>query len=517
MKKLLAVMLLWAVACYAQEQRPPDQPGAPAKQAATTNLVEKVQAPTYSDIYCAGFVTSSLPTTNYIAGGWRSPEQSRFADRDLVYLAGGGLQDGAQYSVVRELKDPNHSEAYRGQRGMISGLGAAYAELGRVRVLRQAGNVHVGVVEFSCDSMVPGDILVPWSERPKLTLKSSAAFDRFAAPNGKLTARIVMAKDFDWIVATGQKVYLNAGSEQGVKAGDYFRAVRTYSAESRDTLDSLTHKASIAEDTQKNPASMGAYGGALKINPADYPRKSIGEMIVLNTTPKTSTAMITFALEEMRVGDVVEMEEPPPPAPAAAAPPPQGPQIACSASPASVRVGDSATVNCEAMSPDNRPVTIAYAADRGRVSGAGARATLNTQSIEPGPVTITATTTDDRNMSASATAMVSVEAPPPPPSPSKAADVMFKPNGAYVDNRAKAVLDDIALRLQRESDSRATVVGMGHLTSPAGNRVAMARAENVRTYLTRDKGIDPQRITTKTGDNGDKAEVWLVPAGAQMP
>ena len=37
-----------------------------------------------------------------------------------------------------------------------------------------------------------------------------------------------MGKDFDSVVGTGQKVYLNVGSNQGVKVGDYFRATRNY-------------------------------------------------------------------------------------------------------------------------------------------------------------------------------------------------------------------------------------------------------------------------------------------------
>ncbi len=40
-----------------------------------------------------------------------------------------------------------------------------------------------------------------------------------------------MGKDFDSVLGTGQKVYFNVGSNQGVKVGDYFRAVRSYAGD----------------------------------------------------------------------------------------------------------------------------------------------------------------------------------------------------------------------------------------------------------------------------------------------
>ena len=49
---------------------------------------------------------------------------------------------------------------------------------------------------------------------------------------------------------------------------------------------------------------------------------------------------------------------------------------------------------------------------------------------------------------------------------------MFKQNSAYVDNRAKAMLDGIALRMNQERDAKAVIVGY----SDAGERTALAMA-----------------------------------------
>jgi len=48
--------------------------------------------------------------------------------------------------------------------------------------------------------------------------------------------------------------------------------------------------------------------------------------------------------------------------------------------------------------------------------------------------------------------------------------------------------------------------------------MAMRRAQNAKDYLTKSKGIDPQRIQVKAStEPGQKVEVWTLPAGASLP
>ena len=56
---------------------------------------------------------------------------------------------------------------------------------------------------------------------------------------------------------------------------------------------------------------------------------------------------------------------------------------------------------------------------------------------------------------------MNVEVPPPPPTASKLNQIAVQEPEmpARVDNEAKAILDDVALRLQREPDAKAVVVG----------------------------------------------------------
>lgn len=507
MKRMLLVVLLTGVALAQQ----PAQPSASAPEVAATNIVTHVQAPTYSDVNCAGFITNQpVPRDKYVAAGWATPHQTKFGDRDYVYLTGGGFQEGQRYSIVRHIKDPNVMKSFSDQASLLGNSGKPFADIGRVLVIGVNGNTAITQVEFSCDGMVPGDVAVPFAAREIPPLRSATQFDRFAPPNGKLTGRIVMAKDFDTVVGTGRKVYLNVGSAQGVKIGDYFRVTRNYTDVKRDNADSLSFKVDQMEDTQKDPPMFS------KTRLGELPRRSLGEMVVLNVSPKSATGMITFALEDIIIGDGVEMEEPPPPAPPAAAAAMNPPTLSCTANPATIRVGETSTITCEGASPDNRPLQYQFASNGGSMMQRDNIGTLSSK--EPGSISVKATATDDRNLSAVALATVNVEAPPAAPTASMTNSIAFKNNSAYVDNRAKAVLDDIALRLQQDPNSTVTLIGYADPKEAGAKRLAAKRADNAAAYLSKSKGIDAARIHTKSAEEaGKKADIWMVPAGAQAP
>jgi len=189
------------------------------------------------------------------------------------------------------------------------------------------------------------------------------------------------------------------------------------------------------------------------------------------------------------------------------------PEISCSANPPTVRSGESSTINCTCTSPDNRsPLSYTWTTNAGTLSGSsGASAILDTAGLPSGPVGVGTTCTDDRGLSDATTTMVNVEAPPPVPQSSKLGECDFKTT--RVDNACKAVLDDVALRLQRDADSKAVIVGY---SGPGeGKARAAQRATNAKAYLVKEKGIDASRIELRTGMEGSKkAEFYLVPAGA---
>src|SRR5690606_6059269 len=122
------------------------------------------------------------------------------------------------------------------------------------------------------------------------------------------------------------------------------------------------------------------------------------------------------------------------------------------ANPSTVQAGQPVTITCTAQSPDNRPLNYNWTTTGGRLSPQQNQATLDTAGLQAGTVVVTTTVTDDRGLSANAKTSVTVNVPPPPPQASRLNEIQFRETRrpARVDNEAKAILDDIALRLQRE-------------------------------------------------------------------
>jgi len=276
---------------------------------------ERIQTPTPIDLACAGFVSKQLvPNSNFVAGDLYTPSDTKNSNGEVIYLAGKGYEVGQKYTVVRELHDPNRYEIFAGQHTLLKSMGQPYSELARVRIIDTRSKMAIAEVETSCDPVNPGDYVIPYVEKPAITFHPPLRFDRFVPSNGKLTGRIAMAKDFDAEIGPGDKVYMNVGSNQGVKPGDYFRAVRNYEADLHDPTDSLSFKASTSEDTQAKqavfePNFFNKTGGA-EIHVRDLPRRSVGEVVVISTTPTTSTGMVVFAMESVHLGDGVELDQP---------------------------------------------------------------------------------------------------------------------------------------------------------------------------------------------------------------
>jgi outer membrane protein OmpA-like peptidoglycan-associated protein len=94
------------------------------------------------------------------------------------------------------------------------------------------------------------------------------------------------------------------------------------------------------------------------------------------------------------------------------------PTAGCSASPATIKPGETSTVTATGVSPQNRPLTYNYSAAAGTVSSGGSTAVFNSASAPTGTTAITCSVTDDKGQTATAQASVTIVAPPPPqPSP----------------------------------------------------------------------------------------------------
>jgi outer membrane protein OmpA-like peptidoglycan-associated protein len=214
------------------------------------------------------------------------------------------------------------------------------------------------------------------------------------------------------------------------------------------------------------------------------------------------------------------------------------PTISCSASPSTVKPGDTSTITSVGVSPQNRPLTYSYSASAGTVTGSGTTATFSSTGAPTGAVELTCNATDDKGQTATANTSVTIMAPYVAPVPHTQAlcSISFSKDKARptrVDNEAKACLDEIALDLQKQPDAKAVVVGNSDAKEKAKTAkeekaalknkhvkvadTAAERAVNAKEYLVTEKGIDASRISVATGAaDGQTAEDYLVPSGASF-
>jgi hypothetical protein len=203
---------------------------------------------------------------------------------------------------------------------------------------------------------------------------------------------------------------------------------------------------------------------------------------------------------------------------------PHPPVASCSASPDTVKAGDGSTVTVTASSPDNFPLTYSWATSAGHINGTGTSATLDSTGATPGgSITATATVTDSRGLTASCTATVNVLAPPVVVNEvSEIGECKFMDDKrpARVDNSCKAILDDVAMRIQREPNGKFVVVGYAEDEETVKvTQVGAQRSVNIKYYLVNGEGgsqIDAARLDVRTsGTVKEKgAKIYFVPAGA---
>lgn len=96
-------------------------------------------------------------------------------------------------------------------------------------------------------------------------------------------------------------------------------------------------------------------------------------------------------------------------------------------------------------------------------------------------------------------------AQPPPPPPAIEEVCQFAAGSARVDNRCKATLDEVALRMKSDAERYALVIGYtdSQGSTAANQRISQRRADAVKSFLVTRHGIDPARISTEAKGSAD--------------
>jgi len=225
----------------------------------------------------------------------------------------------------------------------------------------------------------------------------------------------------------------------------------------------------------------------------------------------------------------IAVPPPPPPPPAGNRPP----TVTCEAEKSTAAPGESVGLRAKASDPDGDNLTYTWSSTAGRITGEGASVSLSTAGVTP-PATISATVrvSDGRGGTAESTCPVRIGAVERRTESITCVSGGFPFNRTRLNNVDKACLDDVASRLRQDPRSRVIIVGHADRSERTPEVVARNRAEAVRTYLVKERGIEDARISTRSSgvskplDTGSTAaararnrrvEVIFVPEGATVP
>jgi len=265
--------------------------------------------PSPGELYCSGVVTTeSIPRDTLVITGEQSNYRVSFDEGDYVYINKGasqGVKAGDEFLVIRPVVDSIKTDWTKWQTAILHKMGTVWEDEGRVKVVIAQSDVSIGQVEHACQYLQRGDIALPFSVRTAPQLKSENNFDRFAPANGKALAMVITARNFQQQTGKNDIVYVNLGTDQGVKVGDYFRIFRYEGTEHEFAFQPPRY----AFDVEGEWGPTLGFGRApSKYNWSNVPREDLGEGIVLRTGPNSATVLITFALREIYSGDYVELE-----------------------------------------------------------------------------------------------------------------------------------------------------------------------------------------------------------------
>lgn len=228
--------------------------------------------------------------------------------------------------------------------------------------------------------------------------------------------------------------------------------------------------------------------------------KALGIDDTYNLSPETIGSFLMLSFSTGKGERVSYQSTEPIPAPPANLPP----TITCRVERTSINPGESVRVMATTNDPDGDPVTVTWTTTAGALSATtGNDVTWSSQGMNDGTATIGAMVDDGYGGTARCETKVTVIPPPPPPQPviRNYSCSEFKSRSARIDNKCKAVLDDVALQLRNDARATVDIVGYGDsLGKPERiQKAAQERADNAAKFLVETHKIDASRITTRSG------------------
>jgi outer membrane protein OmpA-like peptidoglycan-associated protein len=173
------------------------------------------------------------------------------------------------------------------------------------------------------------------------------------------------------------------------------------------------------------------------------------------------------------------------------------PVIECQTTTMDVASGGSIELRAKASDPDGDKLNYSWSTTGGVVAGSGDVATFNAAGVTAGSYAVTTTVDDGRGGKASCSMTVNVSERI---SVTKDKCGYFAPAKTRVDNCAKAILDDLAVRMKNDPKLRANVIGYTDDSRLETRKKGLgeARAKAVAAYLEK-QGVEASRLSVTDG------------------
>lgn len=325
---LFSFVCLLALAFTANAQSP-----TPTPQVVMPGSGQPLRVAGKSSLYCAGYIRyQRLRDMPEIVGAEEEQEQRTYADGDIVYLNAGsqqGIKEGQNFQIIRPRGDVKG--VHKQKKGF---LGTYIQEIGQLQVFKVHENTSAAHITSTCDAALLGDLLAPVPDRESPLQRAEENLDRFADPTGKQNGILMMTKDSREMVTRNDIVYIDLGSEDQIKRGDYltiYRPLGTGNVTRVDNEESARNRATGFQSDRyrgggfSNQASRAKDSTAFRDTEGRYryrpitsrevkrhrplmPRKIVGELVIIDVQTRTATAIITRVASEVHTGDWVEIQ-----------------------------------------------------------------------------------------------------------------------------------------------------------------------------------------------------------------
>lgn len=439
----------------------------------------------YAGTQCFTLVASESPTGPRVTAG-RQALRLSWGEGDTVFVEGdlGALQPGTSLEIVRPSGAVRHPDT--GSR-----MGLALEILGMAEITDVNASRALARIDASCREIEVGDYLRSPAGGAIPDIRELPPFD---------PEFLVTPQDVDGTVVMGSVESVLAdpsGSER-----DSLLAQDTYGHGHLVTVDRGTgdgwSPGHLVLFYREKPSELYRTGGT------PQPPLVLARGLAVRTESATSIVLITDGDFPVEIGHRARSLGP---APEPGTMGPGGnrlPTLDCNAERTTLRQGESVRLTAIADDPDGDPVNVMWSATAGTLEATEGNATTwGSRGVSAGTVTVTATAEDSAGGTAECTLDLEVTGAPT----AAEADTReltfdcfdFPSGSATIDNRCKAVLDDVALQLRQNPRAVVTIVGHSDASGAAdvNQRISLARAENARDYLVETHAVDAARITAE--------------------